>query len=193
MPLERFVLPGSARAPRADAQPAGTPTPTDTLDVSVVVRRRAPLELGAPPISREAFAERYGADPADVRRVEAFAQQFDLAVVSVDAARRTIVLSGTVAAMNEAFGTTLRLYQSAHGLYRGRTGALLLPADLQHIVVGVFGLDNRPQAQVRCRRHRRIVGAAAASDASYTPPQIASFYRFPTNGTGNGQTVAIIE
>jgi kumamolisin len=180
MATERFVLPGSERTPRPDARLAGAPAPTDTIDVSLLLRRRAPLDLAQPPISREAFAERYGANPADVQKVEAFAQQFDLTVVSVDLGRRTIMLSGTVAAMNEAFGTTLRLYQCDHGVYRGRAGALLLPSSLEHVVTGVFGLDNRPQAQVRCRRHRRLVGAAAAADASYTPPQIARLYQFPT-------------
>jgi kumamolisin len=195
MPIERFSLPGSERTPRADARLAGTPNLADTLHVSLVLRRRAALDLSrqGEPIAREEFAARYGSTPDDVRRVEAFAQQFDLTVVSVDLARRTVVLAGTIAAMNEAFGTTLKLYQCEDGLYRGRTGPLLLPTDVQDIVVGVFGLDNRPQAQVRCRRHRRVVGATAAKDTSYTPPQIAKLYQFPTAVTGAGQTVAIIE
>ena len=46
---------------------------------------------------------------------------------------------------------------------------------------------------MRCRRHRRIVDAAAAGDTSFTPPQIARLYQFPTALTGKGQTVAIIE
>ena len=200
MAIERFLLAGSERAPQADAQPVGTPNFAEIVDVSLVLRRRAQLDLGrqAEPVAREEFAARYGAAPDDVRRVEAFAQEFDLTVVSVDLARRTVVLAGTIAAVNEAFGTALKLYQGAHGLYRGRTGALFLPADLADIVVGVFGLDNRPQAQVRCRRYRPVVDgpaavAQAAVNTSYTPPQIARLYQFPTNLTGAGQTVAIIE
>jgi kumamolisin len=195
MPTERFLLPGSERPPRFDARTAGSPSLVDTISVSVLLRRRAAIDAAGSdkPITRDEFAARYAALPDDVRRVEAFAQQFDLTVVSVDPARRTIVLAGTIAAMNEAFGTTLHLYQCEHGLYRGRTGPLYLPADLKDIVVGVFGLDNRPQAQVRCRRYRQVIGAAAAGDASYTPPQIAAFYQFPTTVTGTGQTVAIIE
>jgi kumamolisin len=195
MAVERFLLRGSERAPRPDAQPTGTPNPADTIEVTLVLRRRAALDLNGQgePITREEFAARYGADPDDVDRVEAFAQQFDLTVVSVDLARRVVVLAGTIAALNEAFGTTLKLYQSEHGFYRGRTGALYLPTELENIVEGVFGLDNRPQAQVRCRRYRRVVGPAAAKDTSYTPPQIARFYQFPTAVTGAGQTVAIVE
>jgi kumamolisin len=195
MAIERFLLAGSERTPRVDAQPAGAPNLADTIDVSLVLRRRAALDLSrqGEPIAREAFTARYGAAPDDVRRVEAFAQRFELTVVSVDLARRTVVLAGTIAAMNEAFGTTLKLYQCEHGLYRGRTGPLYLPTDLEDLVVGVFGLDNRPQAQVRCRLHRRVVGSAAANDTSYTPPQIAKLYQFPAALTGAGQTVAIIE
>ncbi len=197
MPTERFLLPGSERPSQIEARTAGTPSLDDTIHVSVILRRRTALNVNrqnqGAVVSREQFAARYGAVPDDIRRVEAFAQHYDLTVVSADPARRTIVLAGTIAAMNEAFGTTLRLYQCERGLYRGRSGPLYLPVDLKDIVVGVFGLDNRPQAHVRCRRHRRIVGAAAAADTSYTPPQIAALYQFPTAVTGAGQTVAIIE
>jgi kumamolisin len=195
MAIERFLLPGSERPPLSDAQPAGTPNLMDTIDVSLVLKRRTALDLTdhSEPITREEFRDRYGATPDDVRRVEGFAQEFDLTVVSADLATRQVVLAGTIAAMNEAFGTSLNLYQCAHGLVRGRTGPLYLPADLADLVVGVFGLDNRPQAQVRCRRHRPVVSAAAAGDTSYTPPQIAKLYRFPTSVKGAGQTVAIIE
>jgi kumamolisin len=196
MATERFLLAGSAREPRADARITGTANPADVIEVSVLVRRPAEPDVAAAhdePITREEFALRYAASPDDVERIEAFAQQFELTVVGVDLPRRTITLAGTVASLNEAFGTTLKLYDSEAGRYRGRSGALYLPADLKDVVVGVFGLDDRPQAQVRCRRHRRIVDAAAAGDTSFTPPQIARLYQFPTALTGKGQTVAIIE
>jgi kumamolisin len=64
------------------------------------------------------------------------------------------------------------------------------------IVVGVFGLDSRPQAESRCRRRRpdsTVSVRAAAADTSYTPIDIAKLYQFPTGATGAGQTVAIIE
>ena len=196
MPIDRFLLPGSEREPRADARITGTPNPADTIEVSVLLRRRAAPDLAVAhdePITREEFAARYAASRDDVERVEAFAQQFDLTIVGVDLPRRTIAIAGTIASMNEAFGTTLKLYECEQGPYRGRSGPLYLPADLKDIVMGVFGLDNRPQAQVRCRRHRRIVGDAAAGDTSFTPPQIAKLYQFPASLSGMGQTVAIIE
>ena len=78
------------------------------------------------------------------------------------------------------------------GYIRGRTGSLYIPAELSPVIEGVFGLDERPQAQTRFRRH--IAGAVprAEGDTSYTPVEVARLYDYPTN-QGSGQSVAIIE
>src|SRR5262249_59974155 len=144
MAIERFLPPGSEREVRSDSRPAGRPDPNEIIEVSVLLRRRTPLDLDAhpEPMLREVFDAHYGADPADVERVDAFAQAFDLTVVEVSLPRRTVVLAGTVASMNEAFGTRLEVYHCAEGTFRGRRGPLYLPVDLEPAVVGVFGLDN---------------------------------------------------
>ena len=56
----------------------------------------------------------------------------------------------------------------------------------------MFGLDDRPQARARFRRHLEGIGPRAAGDTSYTPDAVAQLYAFP-GGKGSGQTVAIIE
>src|ERR1039457_382966 len=121
------------------------------MRVTVVVRRRTDTSpaAGSHPISRTKFAELYGADPADVEQIELFAAEHDLTVGQIDLSRRSIVLTGTVADMNEAFSTQLRCFQSPDGVYRGRTGELFIPSNLGDTVVGVFGLDARPQARTR--------------------------------------------
>src|SRR6202011_3547203 len=126
--------------------------------------RSKPLDLreDAPPLSREQFAAEFGADPADVERVQAFARDHDLTVGGVDLARRSIELAGSIAAMNEAFGTELKLFLGEEGSFRGRTGELFIPVELQESVVGVYGLDNRPQARSHCRRQRIVAGPRAA-------------------------------
>jgi kumamolisin len=53
-------------------------------------------------------------------------------------------------------------------------------------IVGVFGLDERPQARAQFR-------PAAQAAVSYTPLQVAQAYGFPTGSTGAGQTIGIIE
>ena len=193
MANERVAVRGSERTPVPEATPVGSPNPTDLVTVTVLVKNRHPVpDPGPHIITRAEFAQRYGATDADISAVAQFAEQFDLTVGEVNVARRSIVLIGTVANMNEAFGTQLQLFQSSQGLFRGRVGQLFIPAELGEVIVGVFGLDDRPQARTRLRRHIEV-GPRAAGDTSYTPNQVANLYSFPTSGNGAGQTVAIIE
>jgi kumamolisin len=195
MPTERVVVRGSERKAPPEASVVGAADPNDEVIVTVMVRRKTE-ELPPPkarPIPRDKFAELYGADPADVELVEQFAEEYDLTVGEIDLGRRSIVISGSVADMNEAFATQLLVFQSPDGFYRGRVGELSIPSNLGDIVVGVFGLDVRPQAKLRLRRHVEGVTPKAAGDTSYTANAVAKLYSFPTAGTGAGQTVAIIE
>lgn len=142
-------------------------------------------------LTREEFAAQYGADPADVSAVERFALDADLIVLEASLARRAIVLEGTLAALSTAFEVQLALFSAGGQTFRGRTGTITIPAALEHIVQGVFGLDERPQARAHFRWHANR--PAAASATSFTPPQIASAYNFPTGVDGSGQTIALIE
>jgi kumamolisin len=169
------------------------------LEVSLIVRRGASDEFrarvaelasggaGRPCLSREEFAQRHGADPADLAAVRAFASAQGLTVVQEHAARRTVVVSGTVAQFNAAFQVQLQQMQHDSCSYRGRTGSIALPTSLDGVVEAVLGLDSRPQAAPHFR-----IRPAASRATSFTPPQVASLYGYPS-GTGSGQCVALIE
>ena len=201
----RFVpLKGSARDPLPGARVIGRPDPCRLIDVTVLVRSRDTLsaveEIGARPsgerkhLSRQEFAAAYGADPADLMKVRRFARWHGLRVIGQHAAKRTVELRGTVAAFSRAFNVELRLYKHPRGMYRGRTGAIHVPARLDGIVEAVMGLDNRPQARPHFRHIRQLGGAwAHGTAASFTPTQVAQLYNFPTGVTGQGQCIAIIE
>ncbi len=194
MPDQRVLLRGSERPPLPNAQVIGAPDPNSLVTITVVLRRKNSdlPKPGTETLTREEFARRFGADPSDVAALEAFAAEYDLTVVEIDLARRSVVLAGTVANMNEAFGAELLLFQSPNGTFRGRVGTLSIPAKLEGAIVGVFGLDERPQADTRFRRLAQI-GPRAAGDTSYTPIAVSQLYSYPSNLTGSGQTVAIIE
>ena len=195
MPIDRVAVRGSARKAPTGTSVIGIADPRELVNATVVIRRRN-SELPPPgpqPLPRSQFAALYGANPADVEQIEQFAADYDLTVGQIDLSRRSIMLGGTVAKVNEAFGTQLRLFQSPDGVYRGRTGELYIPSHLAGIVLGVFGLDARPQARTRLRRHTEVVGPRAAGDTSYTPLAVASLYGFPAAGNGSGQTIALIE
>jgi len=188
------------------AQEIGPANPNETVDVTIRLRSRAgkkpivnseeftkPIEKRTV-LSRKEFEQRHGADPESIARIESFAREHKLIVKEKSAARRTVILSGTVAAMSQAFGVTLKEYQHPGGKYRGRTGAVQLPAELHDIVEGVFGLDNRPQAKPHFRRRHGQAGArAAAVSLSYTPVQVATFYDYPTDADGSGECIALVE
>ena len=139
-----------------------------------------------------AFAARYGAEPGEIEKVVAFALGHGLRVDETNAARRTVVVSGTVGQFNKAFNVTLHDYEhqvrrsprSAPQIeaYRGYDGFIHVPNDLAEIIVGVFGLDNR-----------RITKRTAADPPSTSPIPMSTMpglYDFPSNLPA-GQTIAI--
>jgi len=205
-PKKPLPLTGSERAPLEGARLIGPANPNEQVDVTIRLRSRAgkkpivtadaftkPIEKRTI-LSRKEFEQRHGADPADIAKVEAFAREHKLTVKEKSAGRRTVILSGPVSAMNQAFGVELKQYEHPNGRYRGRTGAIHISTDLQDVIEGVFGLDNRPQAKPHFRRRRERAGARAqAVSLSYTPPQVAAFYDYPTGVDGTGECIALIE
>ena len=95
--------------------------------------------------------------------------------------------------------------------HRYRSGGLSVPAEVAGIVTAVLGLDDRPQARPHFRllRARTVAPETVAPETvapegtvapeskptakPLTAPQVASFYDFPANTDGTGQTIAIIE
>jgi kumamolisin len=199
MPNESFVtLPGSNRRPVPNAELVGAVEPTERIEVTVVLRRRAELPqdaLGQPVrLSRSDLERHHGADPADLELVTSTLSRLGLEVTSRDAGSRRIKAAGPASAMTTAFGAELSVVTSpsmtgpGRVTHRAREGSLRIPAELDSIVVAVLGLDTRPQARSQARK-----GSPAAAATSYTPPQVAGFYQFPAGTDGTGETIAVIE
>ncbi len=193
--------------------------PNETISITITVRRRPgapalPTQehwASTPPgerhyISSEEFAEKYGADPADLDRVAEFAARHGLKVEEKNVSERTVILSGTVSQVNTAFALELSHYEreseamehhqgpvgeskstkSKTEVYRGYEGDVHLPADLAPIVEGVFGLDTRRMAR------RSIVPLPTITPL--TPPQVAKLYDFPTpNHHIHKETIGVLE
>ena len=191
------LLPGSERAPLAEARPAGQLDTSERAEVTLVLRRRAdiPAEIveGPTVLTRDELAERYGADPADVDLVRQTLTGLGLAVTAVHPATRRVKVAGTLGELSRAFGVTLQLVRSASPgghvvTHRYREGPVYVPAALAGVVLAVLGLDTRPQFRAHFRPR-----AAAAQGTSYSPNQVADIYQFPAGTTGAGQTIAVIE
>ncbi len=142
-----------------------------------------------------------GADPADLAAVEQFALDQGLDILDREIGERRIVIAGDAARVAAAFGVNLVRCDIDGRTYRGRTGPITIPARLEALIEGVFGLDDRPQAQPHFRVFEpaapaRATGAfrpATVVERSYTPPQVARLYDFVAGVDGSGQAIALIE
>ncbi|HKI13037.1 MAG TPA: S53 family peptidase [Candidatus Acidoferrum sp.] len=222
---KQIALPGSNRRPLAGAKVIGAVDPDQRIEITIQLRRRPGSDLDATVnkiasqgladrkyLTRAELATQAGADPADMTKIEWFAHNHGLTVTEADAARRTMKLSGRVADLSTAFGVKLKRYKAGAISYRGRTGSLTIPAELEGIIERVLGLDDRPAVKAhyrflrgaqsspagrfirRERKGGRQEGAAAKSvSTTFTPVQLASIYDFPSGLDGTGQTVALIE
>jgi kumamolisin len=191
----RQELPGSHRNPVAGARHIGPVDPKAVIEVSLYLRDPVgQLPAGAipPRLSREEYAAQHSAKPTDIDQVKQFAQSHGLTVVEVEPLSRRVKLQGPVSAITNAFGTDLQLYEHEGKTFRGRSGPLQVPANLVGIVTSVLGLDNRPQAHTHLRYYDPALHPQATT-ASFTPPQVAQLYNFPTDVNGQGECVAIIE
>ena len=195
-------LEGSDKQPPRDARRVGRVEASSRVDLTLLLRRRSPpplfpdvVRLGrlAPSrrsyLTREEFARLHGAHPDDVARVASFARAQGLLLGPTLLGARTIQVAGSADLVSRLFEVSLELWDLAGTGYRIRTGSISLPKDLEGVVVGVFGLDNRPQARPHFRRHKTL----ATSDRAYPPPTVADAYDFPPGTDGSGQTIALLE
>lgn len=194
---------GSERALPAGARLVG-PVPADErVEATIVLRppraRPGSEEIGAQPapgrtyLSREELAAAVGADPDELARVEEFVRSAGLELVGVDAARRSLFVAGSAAAIGSAFAVELGRYEQAGERFRGRSGPVHVPAALAPFVQAVLGVDDRPQARTQFRRLAGPSAAAAQAAQSYTPLDLARLYRFPDGLDGEGETIGFVE
>jgi kumamolisin len=166
------TLEGSERGqPRAVR--VGDIDPGSKIEVTITLRR----------------PDQFPQDAAAVRRVLG---RFGLAVEAERPATGSLLMAGTAAQIEAAFQVGLGVYShDRDGLLRGREGSVRIPSELNGIVSGVFGLDERRVAH-------RLAGAggaqAAAGEATgpLGPADLERRYGFP-DGDCSGQTIAIAE
>ena len=197
--MANIALKGSERVAMPGAHVVAPADPTERLEVTVLVRRRArrsscarsPIGSGqrsAPSMSREEFATRHGADAADLAAVRDFRRS------ARDSWSCWNMRLGEpwcfpVRWRSSMRRSTFRLQRMQHDScsYRGRTGSISCRARCK-------AWSRRCWASTAGRRLRRTFGF----DRRRAPPprsrrtQVAALYGFPA-GTGAGQCVALIE
>ncbi|HTX92718.1 MAG TPA: S53 family peptidase [Anaerolineales bacterium] len=204
---DRVSIPGSRRTAVPGAQAAGAVPAHEKVEVTLRLRpRNASAEPAASRVTEDALPsqrryltraelrELQSPEPGELARVKAFARSYGLKASQSRDDRCSVTLKGKAAAFNAAFGVELQNYEHPDGNFRGRTGELSIPAELEGIVQGVFGLDDRPQTRPHFQVHA-MAGTLLSADQqnSFTPLQLAKVYQFPTGLDGSGECIAIIE
>jgi hypothetical protein len=131
----------------------------------------------------------------ELAEMEAPDQDFASSTQSVAHVRDRICSSSFV---NSRFRQThySNQYEVDGRIFRARQGSIQVPNELQEVVTGAFGFDQRPQAVPHFRWKRageRGTDPRAVSSPSFNPTDLAGIYQFPTGVTGSGETVGIIE
>lgn len=184
-------LPGSDRPLATGAQRIGNASPDEEVEVTITLCGPQMPDadyVTGPPVDSDAYAATYGADAGDAAKVKEELEKFGLRVYDVSLATRSLHARGSVRQLESAFGVTLGIYESAvQGQFRGREGGIAIPASLDGIVAGVFGLDDR-----RMARRKAAIPPRPALAAALTPADLEGRYHFPP-GDGTGQAVAIAE
>ena len=166
-------LEGSERGRKPNAVRVGDVDPASHVEVTVTLSQ----------------PERWWDDAEVVRRVLA---SFGLTVEAEYPATGSLVIGGTAAQTEAAFDAGLGMYShDRDGLLRGREGRVKVPGELDGVLSGVFGLDQRRVA------HRLVPAgtpqtAAGEANAPVGHADLEQRYGFP-DGDCDGQTIAIAE
>src|SRR5580692_1603669 len=98
-------LPGSTKVPYRDARAVAPAASDERLEVTLRVRPKTALpeqnmlKLSSAPVQQlthDEYEETYGATAKDLASIGKFAKEYNLNPVQQSAARRTVILAGTV-------------------------------------------------------------------------------------------------
>ncbi|MFZ0164244.1 MAG: S53 family peptidase, partial [Trebonia sp.] len=175
-------LPGSERTQLSGVQSAGQLNESETITVTLVLRRRAQvpaaLVIGPETVTHEELDAQYGAETDDIALVTSTMTELGLTVTDTHQGSRRMMVSGTIAALSAAFGTTLTLVTSpqpggtGEATHRYRSGSLSVPAQLAGIVTAVLGLDDRPVARPQFRRLTTAAASRTVTPETVTPETV---------------------
>jgi len=190
----------------------GTPDPNEQIEVIVHLRYHpgskglpSMEELAAHPsherkhLTYDEFESTYGTSPDVLAQVRKFADEYNLDVNEEDLqpAHRLVTLTGTIKDFSSAF--SVQFFNYKHPVYdtifRTYEGAVKIPENLEGIVDSVLGLENIPafRPHIDIYQHEQEESLDYLLKGKFYPNQIADFYHFPKDLTGEGQSIAIIE
>jgi len=202
MPSGRVPIGQSTPAHPADTVPRGRLPGDEQRRIVVVLKpgdspeplartlheidTRLPLSRPSRP-SPEELAAAHEPPAAHFDAVERFAREHELEVVRRSRSQHHVELRGPVSRLEAAFGVELEHFHRAGQAYQSHRGPVHIPAELEPIVLAVLGLDD-----AHLGHPMLAAGAVLHKQRTYTVPQVAARYRFPSTVNGAGQRIAIV-
>jgi kumamolisin len=202
MPSRRVPIGQSTPAHPADTVSRGRLPEGDQRRVVIVLKPAEPpeglartlLEIDTRlPLSRpsrpspEELASAHEPPATSYQAVERFAREHELEVVGRSRSQHHVELRGPVKSLEAAFGVELEHFHRAGHAYQSHRGPVHIPAELEGVVLAVLGLDDTPLGHPML-----AAGAVLQKQRTYTVPELASRYRFPSALKGAGQRIAIV-
>jgi kumamolisin len=196
MSASQVALAGSKRPAKIGARRLYDADPSSQMEVTVSLRGPAlpgADNMPAKAMSREEYEAKYSASAADAATVRIALEKYGLTVVETSLPSRSMRVAGPVSAMNAAFGAHLGIYRSAdQGDFRGREGSIQIPSEIDGIVTGVFGLDERRVARRKLATTVTATTTTATKMKPLGPGDLAKRYGFPPS-QGANQQIGIAE
>ncbi len=132
---KRISLQGSERQIPEGARQIGPVAPEEEIAVTLVLRRKRAGKADRH-LSHAEFQEQFGVPEEDFALVRQFAQGMGLSVAESSPLKSTVRVTGTVQAMQTAFGVQLHHYQFNEQTFRGCAGGVTIPEELGGQVIG---------------------------------------------------------
>lgn len=155
-------------------------------------------------LTPEEFAGEFGATDADVAQALDWLQGFGFSIDGVARGRTWINFSGTVGQVEEAFHTSIRLFEVEGRLHQSNATEIAMPARIARIAHGVVSLSDfhsRP-LHVRVEPPRRASGDPVPLYTGFpcthcvAPADFATIYNagplYAAGVTGEGVAIAIV-
>jgi subtilase family serine protease len=149
------------------AHVVGTPSASKRVTAVVAFKPRNPILLqwlaerstARPGMSNAEIHRLFTPRPATIAAVRSYLNANGLSVV--DSSDMSLVVAGTAAAANRAFGVGLRLYRDARGFtYQAPSSNVRLPKGIASVVQSVAGLDESLRAVPHYKVAKHLHGAA---------------------------------
>jgi subtilase family serine protease len=174
-------------------------------------------------ISAKQFHAQYDASAASAAKVSSWLESNDLKVTSTAAHRRYLSVTGTNAAVEKAFSTSIKKYRHHGQTVQANSSPVAVPADIASLITTVKGLDTTPHKIQHaappstgfrnarpCSKYYGQVAASVKADyktplpkfksktlpyavCGYTGAQYRAAYENNSSLTGKGVTVAITD